>query len=214
MVTVEAGGEPFQLLGDKAVFLPLHSALLVADVHIGKALTFRRLGVPVPRGTTKSTLDRLSLLLERHAARRLVCLGDFLHSEHAQAPATLEALARWRARHGQVAVTLIRGNHDLRAGDPSARLDIEVVAEPWALGGLALCHHPRTVQGAYAVAGHLHPCVAVGRGLDRLRLPCFWLREHEAVLPAFGDFTGMHAVHPDEEDRVFVVAEQRVLAVR
>ena len=33
---------------------------LVADAHIGKAQSFRRLGVPVPGGTTAATLQRLS----------------------------------------------------------------------------------------------------------------------------------------------------------
>ncbi|MED5619549.1 ligase-associated DNA damage response endonuclease PdeM [Ideonella sp. BN130291] len=213
MLTVEAGGEPLQLLPEKAAFLPAHGALLVADVHIGKAVSFRRWGVPVPRGTTTDTLQRLSLLIEQLPVRRLVFLGDFLHSERAHAPATLAALARWRERHARLAVTLVRGNHDLRAGDPPAALGIEVVDEPLRLGGLALCHHPQPVAHAYALAGHLHPCVAVGRGLDRLRLPCFWLRPALGVLPAFGAFTGMHAVHADDEDRVFAVAEQRVLAV-
>jgi DNA ligase-associated metallophosphoesterase len=214
MLHVEVGGEPLQLLPEKVAFLPSDGALLVADVHIGKAVSFRRWGVPVPRGTTTDTLQRLSALVERLPVRRLVFLGDFLHSERAHAPATLAALARWRERNAGLSLSLVRGNHDQRAGDPPAELGIEVVDEPLRLGGLALCHHPQAVDGAYALAGHLHPCVAVGRGLDRMRLPCFWLRPRWGVLPAFGAFTGMHAVHADEEDRVFAVAEQRVLPVR
>jgi DNA ligase-associated metallophosphoesterase len=214
MVEVLAGGVPMQLLPDRAVFLPRQQALLVADAHIGKAVSFRRLGVPVPRGTTSDTLDRLSAALGRSGARHLVFLGDFLHSERAHAPATLAALTRWRAQHAALRVTLVRGNHDDRAGDPPAALGFEVVGEPWAFGGLALCHHPQAVAGAYALAGHLHPCVAIGRGLDHLRLPCFWLRAEVGVLPAFGSFTGMRAVHAEEEDRVYAVAADRVCPVR
>jgi DNA ligase-associated metallophosphoesterase len=214
MVEVVAGSEPMQLLADKAVFVPRHEALLVADAHIGKAVSFRRLGVPVPRGTTSDTLDRLSRALQRTGARHLVFLGDFLHSERAHAPATLAALARWRERHAALRVTLVRGNHDDRAGDPPAELGFEVVCEPWRLGGLALCHHPQAVADAYALAGHLHPCIGIGRGLDHLRLPCFWLGPQCAVLPAFGTFTGMRAVHAEEGDQVFAVAGDRVLPVR
>jgi DNA ligase-associated metallophosphoesterase len=213
MLTVEVGGEPLSLLPDKAAFLPRHRALLVADAHIGKAVSFRRLGVPVPRGTTSETLERLSALVERVNARHIVFLGDFLHSEHAHAPATLKALARWRERHAALDLTLVRGNHDQRAGDPPPTLGIEVVDEPFMLGRLALCHHPRQVHGAYALAGHLHPCAGLGSGLDRLRLPCFWLRPDTGVLPAFGTFTGMHAVRAHEDDRLYVVAEERVVPV-
>jgi len=213
MLIVEVGGEPLSLLPEKAAFLPRHRALLVADAHIGKAVSFRRLGVPVPRGTTTETLQRLTALVDRLQARHVVFLGDFLHSERALAPATLDALSRWRERHAGLDLTLVRGNHDARAGDPPATLGIEAVDEPFRLGALALCHHPRPVRGAYALAGHLHPCAGIGRGLDRVRLPCFWLRPETGVLPAFGAFTGMHAVQAEQQDRVFVVAEERVLAV-
>lgn len=214
MVSVEVGGETLVLLAERAAFVPRHGALLVADVHLGKALSFRRLGVPVPGGTTRETLTRLSALVARHGARRLVFLGDLLHSAHAHAASTLDALARWRERHPALALTLVRGNHDQRAGDPPAVLGIEVVDEPLPLGGFALCHHPRAQPGAYVLAGHEHPCVRVGRGADRLRLPCFRLGARVGVLPAFGAFTGMHPVDADEPgQRLYAIADDRVLPV-
>lgn len=214
MITVEVGGEALQLLPDKAVLWPAQAAVLVADVHIGKAVSFRRLGVPVPQGTTTDTLGRLSALVERHRPRRLVFLGDFLHSRHAHASATMAALGRWRERHTELQLTLVRGNHDDRSGDPPAALGVEVVDEPLRVGGLALCHHPHALTDAHVLAGHLHPCVSIGRGLDHLRLPCFWLRRRTMVLPAFGAFTGMRAIHADEGERIFAIADQQVLPVR
>jgi DNA ligase-associated metallophosphoesterase len=211
--SVELGGEVVVLLPERAAYVPRHDALLVADAHVGKAVSFRRLGVPVPRGTTSETLARLSALVEQHRASHVVFLGDFLHSARAHAASTLGALARWRQRHAALRLTLVRGNHDRHAGDPPASLGVEVVDEPWRLGGLALCHHPRPHAGAYALAGHLHPCVHVGRGFDRLRLPCFRLGAEVGVLPAFGAFTGMHAVGRGDGDRLFVVADDRVVAL-
>lgn len=211
-VTVEVGGERVVLLPERAAYVPAHAALLVADAHVGKAVSFRRLGVPVPRGTTSETLERLSALVEHHRPRHVVFLGDFLHSVRAHAASTLGAVARWRQRHAALRLTLVRGNHDRHAGDPPAALGVEVVDEPFALGGLALCHHPRPVPGAYALAGHLHPCVHVGRGIDRLRLPCFHLGDEVGVLPAFGAFTGMHPVERGA-GRLYVVAETEVVPI-
>ena len=208
MLQVEAGDQTLLLLAEKAVWWPAERTLLVADVHIGKAVTFRALGVPVPRGTTSETLAALSALIERWPAQRVVFLGDFLHSAQAHAPATLGALARWRARHAGLALTLVRGNHDDRAGDPPPKLGIDVVDEPLAVAGLALCHHPRRLAGAsYTLAGHLHPCISLhGRANDRLRLPCFHFGAEVGVLPAFGSFTGMHPIRRAPGDRVYVVA--------
>jgi metallophosphoesterase superfamily enzyme len=91
---------------------------------------------------------------------------------------------------------------------------VRCVDEPWPLGGLALCHHPQSVPGAYALAGHLHPAVVLGgRAHERLRLPCFHFGAAVGVLPAFGAFTGMHVVERRPGERVYVVAGDEVRAL-
>ncbi|HEX7441203.1 MAG TPA: ligase-associated DNA damage response endonuclease PdeM [Caldimonas sp.] len=215
MSTLIVGGQALILLPEKAAFLPDSRTLLVADVHIGKAVSFRGLGVPVPHGTTSETLAALGALVARLEARRIVFLGDFLHSARSRAPATMGALSRWREAHAAVDLTLVRGNHDDRAGDPPAGLWIETVDEPFGLGGLALCHHPTPRRAGYVLGGHLHPCLHLGgRAFDRLRLPCFWFGAGVGVLPAFGAFTGMHPIRPQPGDRVFAIADERVSEVR
>ena len=212
--TILAGGRPLTLLPEKAAFVAASRTLLVADAHIGKAVSFRALGVPVPRGTTSEMLAALAALIDRTGARRVVFLGDFLHSARAHAPATLDALATWRDAHRALELVLVRGNHDVRAGDPPAALDIRVVDEPLLHDGFALCHHPRSRRGEYVLAGHLHPCINLGsRGWDHLRLPCFWLGDDVGVLPAFGAFTGMHPIRANAGDRIFAVGDGVVAAM-
>jgi DNA ligase-associated metallophosphoesterase len=213
---VEVGGAELQLLPQRAAWWPAERTLLVADAHIGKAVSFRRLGVPVPRGTTNETLDLLGALIDVHDAARVVFLGDLLHSRSAHAAGTMQAFAQWRERHSGVELVLVRGNHDDRAGDPPPALGVHCVDEPWSLtaaSSLALCHHPRPRPGAYVVAGHDHPCTLVGCGIDRLRLPCFHFGAAVGVLPAFGAFTGMHSIVRETGDRVFVVADNAVHAL-
>ena len=216
MSRVQVGGATLHLLPQKAIWWPAERSLLVADAHIGKAVSFRKLGVPVPQGTTSQTLDTLSGVIDHHHAERVIFLGDLLHSARAQASAALDAFGRWRERHAGVALLLVRGNHDDRAGDPPAALGVLCVDEPHTLPAapaLALCHHPAPRPGAYVLAGHTHPCARVGRGIDRLRLPCFHFGPTVGVLPAFGAFTGMHAVVREAHDRIFVVADNAVHAL-
>ena len=209
--TIEVAGQTLTLLPQKAGWLADARTLLIADAHVGKAVSFRALGVPVPRGTTSETLAALTALIEQHGARRVVFLGDFMHSSRSFAAATLAAVARWREQHAAIELTLVRGNHDDRAGDPPAAWGFEVVDEPLMLNGLALCHHPKPRVNGYVLAGHLHPCVSLtGRVGDRLRLPCFWFGEHVGVLPAFGAFTGMHPIVAQAGERVFAVADDHV----
>ena len=203
-----------QLLPQRAAFDPDRSLLLVADAHIGKAVSFRRLGVPVPRGTTGEALARLDELLAMTNASHVVFLGDFLHSPRSHAASTMTQVAAWRARHGERAMTLVRGNHDERAGDPPDALRITVVDGPLVIGPWALQHHPQPVPGAYALAGHVHPGIVLrARSVGRLRLPCFHFGAQVGVLPAFGPFTGLHEIERAEGERVFALADEVVREV-
>ena len=208
------GGGRLQLWPHKAAFDPDLGLLLVADAHIGKAVSFRRLGVPVPEATTAAALDRLDALLAATGARGIVFLGDLLHSARAHAAGTMAAVAAWRARHPALALTLVRGNHDAHAGDPPAALGLQVVDGPLRLGPWALQHEPAAVPGAYALAGHVHPGVVLsGRGGDRLRLPCFHFGPHHGVLPAFGPFTGLHILPAGTGVQQYAVAGEVVQAL-
>ena len=210
---VDFGGTRLRLLPERAAWVEDLGLLLVADMHLGKPQAFRRLGVPVPEGSTDDDLQRLSRLLATTTARHLVFLGDLLHARASRAPGLLSAVAGWRSRHAEVAMTLVRGNHDARSGDPPVGWGVSLVDEPWGLGPLALCHHPQEVPGRAVVAGHVHPGVVLGSAADRLRLPCFHVGPRCTVLPAFGSFTGLNLVQPGPHDRLWAVADGRVWAL-
>lgn len=215
MVEIELAGTLLQLLPERCAYVPTAGTLLVADAHLGKAHSFRRLGVPVPEGPTDDTLARLSAAVARTGARRVIFLGDLLHSRHAQADAAAAPVQRWRDRHADLELRLVRGNHDRHAGDPPAAWHVQAVDEPLLLETLELQHHPALpTHGRYALAGHLHPAVRLGgSGRDRLRLPCFHFGMQLGVLPAFGDFTGSHVVQRLPGDRVFALAAGQVIEV-
>jgi len=236
---VELAGVTVRLLAKRALWWPAEGTVFVADVHLGKAETFRALGVPVPSGPTEATLGRLGELVDGCGARRLVVLGDLLHARPAQAHATVSALRAWRRERPALHCVLVRGNHDDRAGDPPADLGIEVVTAPAAFGPFALCHEPLddlddhgregqpgqdgrkdgrhhapARESGYRLAGHLHPAVRLhGRGGDSARLACFSVGRSQTVLPAFGDFTGAASVSRAAPQRLFAIAGERVFEV-
>lgn len=207
---VELAGEQVWLLAHKAMYWPARRMLIIADIHFGKAAAFRALGVPVPRGTTTQNLLALDALLASYACEEIVFLGDFLHARAAHAAATVAAMQAWRARHPDVRLTVVRGNHDAHAGDPAAALGIRMVDEPHSVGKLSLCHHPDTVAPGYVLAGHVHPVFHLRAGRGGLRLPCFLLGRERAILPSFGAFTGGHAMRPGAGERVYVTADAAI----
>ena len=60
-IDVGLAGVGVRLLARRGLWWQDEATVFVADVHLGKAETFRALGVPVPSGPTQLTLDRLSL---------------------------------------------------------------------------------------------------------------------------------------------------------
>lgn len=218
-IVLEWAGQAIELLAQRAVYLPDSQTLLVADLHLGKAATYRKLGQPVPQGTTSETLARLSLALQLRPVRQLMVLGDFLHAAQVhKAPQTLAAIEKWRAQQLHLAITLVRGNHDDRAGDPPKSLGIEVVDEPHVLDGFECRHEPPHVSGlrpsAFVFAGHTHPVVTLqGRARDRLRLLCFVVSPEACILPAFGAFTGGHEHRRLSNETLYAIADEAIFSL-
>ncbi len=207
-------GARWRALPQRALFWLGRCWLVVADVHVGKAATFRARGVPVPQGTTTANLARLTGLIDALQPQRIVFLGDLLHAREAHRAEAMTQLERWRRQHSALPMTLVEGNHDRHAGALPARFEIEAVAEPWRVDGVALCHHPQRIDRAGVVAGHLHPCVRLyGAAGDSVRLPCFWQRDGLLTLPAFGEFTGGAPIVRENGDRVIAVADDRLVEI-
>ena len=201
-----------ELLPDRALYLPDHNALIVADVHWGKAAAFRAGGIPVPHGTTRSGLERLDALLTRTGATTLLVLGDLLHARAGMAPETVSRLEQWRAARRDLAITLVRGNHDYRAGDPPSSLGITCVDAPLHVGPFALCHHPCVLDSGYVLSGHIHPVAQLrGRARQRVTLPCFAFGRRSGLLPAFGEFTGGAVIDQRNYECTYVIADDTVL---
>ncbi len=208
------GGEPVTLFCERALYWPRTQTLFVADVHLGKAATFRAHGIPLPRGVTAADLGRLSRLIERTGATRVVVLGDLIHARAGRVAALHEAMVAWRTRHPSLDVVLVRGNHDARAGDPPPAWAIDCRPEPLALPPFLACHAPAAPPTGYALCGHVHPGVRVnGHGEESARLPCFVLGERHAILPAFGRFTGLATVAPAPRTRIVAIAGARLFAL-
>jgi len=207
--------EELLLLPERAAYWRDRKTLFVADYHLGKAASFRSAGIPLPAGTTTENVERLDRAVERTGAAHVVFLGDFLHSAAGRAPRTLARFAAWRDARRALDLTLVRGNHDARAGDPPAEWKLRAIDAGERLGPFVLNHEPGAPRGGgYALAGHVHPAVRLnGSGDESLRLPCFWFAARYGVLPAFGAFTGCAVVRPRKGDQVFVIADDQVLRV-
>ena len=214
MIDIEVRGETLTLLPERAAHWHRENALLIADPHWGKAATFRAGGIPVPSGTTLEAIERLETLVHRMSAKRVIFLGDLLHAKTGRSKDVFAALDSWRRSRTEIEVTLVRGNHDRRAGDPPSELCFDCVDAPYRMDPFIFAHHPVADADGYVIAGHVHPGIRLyGPARQRERLPCFVFGRDVAILPAFGDFTGLGDIDRDEWDQVYAVADDGVILV-
>lgn len=199
-------GESLWLLGTKAVWDPARGALLLADLHLGKAETFQAHGIPLPSDGDLETLNALIDLAGQWQPRQVIVLGDLIHSRLGLT-ATLQAKLAALPELLGCPLRLIGGNHDRGALLPGLEQEPSQELGPWWLS-----HGPEPSPGRLNLCGHLHPVAQVGRGNSRLRLSCFSLdeRRQRLALPAFGRLTGGHPSAQGE--RIWLVADGAVVA--
>ena len=212
-IPITFAGVELYLLGERAVWMPRSLTLIVADVHLGKGSAFRKFGLPVPTGSSDKSLSRLTSLIEQLAAKHLLILGDLIHARASHDKLLHAAFLDWRKTHGDLAITLVRGNHDRSAGRLPGDWSVNEVEEPWLNDGLNFCHQPEHALDAF-LAGHIHPVFAV-RDFDRssVSLPCFVVERQRILLPAFGNFTGGHRIRRGPEREIYVAGGQIIRKV-
>ncbi len=197
---------------ERALWLPGESTLVVADLHVGKEAAFRDAGLAIPGGILDETLGRLGRAIESCGARRVVVAGDLVHSRRGLPEAVVARFAAWRAGVG-AAIDLVRGNHDRHAPELPPEWRVGEAGGELRLGPLRIVHEPGDRDGAFTIAGHLHPTVTLRSGVDRLTLPCFALTPRSLVMPAFTRFARGVAVASSPGSRFYAIAGDEVVEV-
>ena len=203
-----------QLLDDKALYLPDEEALLVSDVHLGKAETFQSLGIAISSQMNQENLDRLQSLCWQTQPKKLFILGDLFHSKKSLVPEVLVAWDKF-LKEINAKTTLIVGNHDRRLISKLPPLSMDCLVEAVALGSFLLSHEPETSNHlALNICGHIHPVVKLRSPTDSLRLPCFFVEyaQRRLTLPSFGEFTGGYEIKLVENTCAYVACEGEAIA--
>ncbi|MCP4011658.1 MAG: ligase-associated DNA damage response endonuclease PdeM [Phycisphaeraceae bacterium] len=215
--TIELAGETLTLLPERALFLPSRGTLLVADLHLGKAETYRSLGVPMPEGIAEESLERLERAVRRTEPTEIVVLGDLVHCEEGMEDPVLELFEHWR-RRVPITMSLIGGNHDAGVSIPR-NWRIEIDGDARRLGPFQLRHEPLPAEedvgegDPVVIAGHLHPVLSAGEGARRVLAHAFVVDPTQVILPAFTPFARGARVRPDPDRgrRIFAIAEGQVV---
>jgi len=205
----------FLLTAARTVFWQEERILILSDLHLGKTGHFRKSGIAVPQTIFKEDMQRLVSQLQYYKPLRVIIVGDLFHStdnkEH-------ELFLKWRKDMPGISIQLVKGNHDILEADWYRQAGIEVHGTSLMIGNFVFAHDIETYEqreGSYCFCGHIHPGIKIkGAGRQSLQLACFYFGKKFAILPAFGKFTGTHAVSTTKGDAVFALVENKVMQVQ
>lgn len=209
ILEIKIDSQNFILHQSGAVFWKEQSMLLISDVHIGKVAHFRKHGMAIPGNAVFENFNRLTKVVDFFKPEKVVFLGDLFHSKINN---EWDLFAEWTASiSGEI--ILVEGNHDIIARHKYTDLNIPVLPE-MVIDDFLLTHHPEETEGLFNFCGHIHPGIVLrGTGRQSLRLPCFFQKEKQLILPAFGEFTGNFYLIPTATDIVYAITKEEVILV-
>ena len=94
---------------------------------------------------------------------------------------------------------------------PQSHPQLHPLPHPHLDPHLHLHPHVNEAGGEFTWSGHLHPVLSLRSATDAVRVPCFLLRSHAGVLPAFSTLTGGAAVRLAATDRAVAVVDGMVI---
>jgi len=185
--------------------------LLIADLHLGKAAHFRKQGLAAPAAIINQNFSNLKQLLDDFHPVKVLFLGDLFHSSLNN---VWVKFAKFLSDYTEISFELVKGNHDILSADIYKESVMKIHNPHLIIEPFIFSHYPLGTEDLqhYNFYGHLHPGVVLeGTGKQVMKLPCFYFARKQAVLPAFGAFTGLSIVYPKPGERVFVIAEEEVI---
>jgi len=208
-ITIKIKSQTFVLHPSGALFWEDRRALLISDVHLGKVSHFRKHGVAVPNNAVSKNFQRLTEVVAYFDPESIIFLGDLFHSSK---NSEWNLFVEW-SDCCVAEIILIVGNHDIIAKENYDKIEVNLFKE-LEIDGFLLTHHPTEKEGLFNFSGHIHPGIELrGFGGQSLKLPCFFQKENQMILPAFGEFTGIYILVPEGNDLVYAVTKDEVILV-
>jgi uncharacterized protein len=203
----------FDLLPEKAIYRAGTKTLVVADLHLGKAMHFRKSGISIPQMSADKDYEILQTMIKKWQPEKIILLGDLFHSE---LNSEWILFSNFINSFASIEFILVVGNHDILNRQLYRNLNIKLVNNFLEIDQILFSHIPikSIPEGKINVAGHIHPGILLrGMGKQNIRLACFYYHKNQLILPAFGNLTGLQIIKQEKKSEVFVIIKDKVVKI-
>jgi DNA ligase-associated metallophosphoesterase len=198
-------------LVQRAVYWEEQKTLIIADIHLGKATTFRKAGIFIPEGSMESDLENLFSLIIEWKPSRCIVVGDLIHAMAGLTEQVQIRFAEWLQKV-PCEFHLVIGNHDkgLLKNFPEY-WSFQVHLDSFLLEPFYFCHIPMLKDSWFVWSGHIHPKIELKNRHDRVVLRCFQIFPKLGILPAFSELVGGTFVKRGYNCEIFAIAETSII---
>lgn len=208
---IDFSGETLVLTNQRAIYWQRKNALILSDLHLGKAAHFRKNGIAMPAQVSLQDAARLELLIDLYKAGQVIIVGDLIHA------GANKEIALFTAITGKFPGTdfiLIKGNHDRFPESKMKEIGISAVYQELFLEPFYFIHERMANDTRVSINGHIHPGVSLQLPAKKqMRFPCYVVSGKQIILPAFSRFTGLDTLSAREHSVCYAFYEDGIFRV-
>ena len=169
------------LLPSGACYVHQSQALVVADLHLGKGVLLKEMGVPLVNQIDADTIKKLHQDLHTFTPKICIICGDLVH---ANSPRMTNQLLWFEQQLESFSTRFILtlGNHD--SNQLSRYFNLIECYESFELDGIHYSHYSSTK--APTISGHVHPGIKIKRGRIQRYYKSFAINDFNIICPACG----------------------------
>ena len=181
---IKFANEDFYAYPNSALYWKRLNIIIVADLHLGKSISFAKQKQFLPPYDTKETLAKLFRCINEFEPSKLIIVGDLLHDMFSVNSFQEKDHQNFNKYTKNTEFIWVKGNHDY---------DIEINGFTKVLNYKVeeiIFNHIPIKSKNFQICGHYHPKAKISHRGKSIYKSCFVHNNKICILPSFGAFTG------------------------
>ena len=181
---IKFADEEFYALPNSSLYWKRLNIIIIADLHLGKSISFAKQKQFLPPYDTKETLEKLFNCINEFKPSKLIIVGDLLHDKFSFQSFHDSDLNNLNNSTKKTEFIWVKGNHDS---------DVEIngftKVLDYKVDDIIFNHIPIKTTN-YQICGHYHPKVKILHRGKSIYKVAFVHNDKVLILPSFGTLTG------------------------
>jgi len=181
---IKFANEEFYAYPNNALYWKRLNIIIVADLHLGKSMSFAKTKQFLPPYDTLETLKELFKCIKEFEPSKLIIVGDLIHDMFSIQSFQKKDYQKFNELTKTTEFIWVRGNHDsnIEINGFNKVLD-------YKLDKITFTHVPIKNKN-FQICGHYHPKTKITHRGKSIYKSCFVHNNKICILPSFGAFTG------------------------